>query len=212
MNYPKLRTMGEAFGLFLSVYVPAFAAVSLIRPPLWTAIPLVVAISLAIALAWIVALTRRTVLSEFGFRIPSSRFAGWAMWLGLPLAVVAGCLVHVFPSKSPIDTSGLPLWMLAVYFVIGASIQEEIIFRGLIQSFLESRLPKGFSVFGVPLSAAVLFAAALFGIVHLESGLAVFASAIALGFVAGELRRRSGSLLPGVIVHGLFNLVALLWP
>jgi len=33
-----------------------------------------------------------------------------------------------------------------------------------------------------------------------------------LGLVAGELRRKSGSLLPDVIVHALFNVPGLLWP
>jgi membrane protease YdiL (CAAX protease family) len=30
-----------------------------------------------------------------------------------------------------------------------------------------------------------------------------------LGLVAGELRRRSGSLLPAIVVHALFNCVGL---
>ena len=61
-------------------------------------------------------------------------------------------------------------------------------------------------------SPAVLFTAALFGIVHLGSGAIVLAGAVVLGLVAGELRRRSGSLLPAVIVHALFNVPGLLWP
>jgi hypothetical protein len=36
--------------------------------------------------------------------------------------------------------------------------------------------------------------------------------AIMLGVVSGELRRRSGSLLPAVIVHALFNMPELLRP
>jgi membrane protease YdiL (CAAX protease family) len=62
------------------------------------------------------------------------------------------------------------------------------------------------------MSAAVLFAATLFGVIRFESGASVAVGAIVLGLVAGELRRRSGSLLPAVILHALFNGVALLWP
>ena len=102
--------------------------------------------------------------------------------------------------------------MLGLYFGAGASIQEEIIFRGLLQTFLEERWKRSFSCFGVPVSVAVLFAATLFGVIHFESGPVVAAAAIVLGLVAGELRRRSGSLLPAVMVHVLFNVVALLWP
>jgi membrane protease YdiL (CAAX protease family) len=60
-------------------------------------------------------------------------------------------------------------------------------------------------------SAAVLFAAILFGIVHLGSGVAVFVGALLLGLLAGELRRRSGSLVPAIIVHVLFNIPGLIW-
>jgi hypothetical protein len=101
--------------------------------------------------------------------------------------------------------------MLWLYFGVCAPIQEEIIFRGLLQSFLEQRWVTTFVVFGASLSAAVLFTATLFGVSHSESGPVVVAGAIALGLVAGELRRRSGSLLPAVIVHALFNVLGLLW-
>jgi membrane protease YdiL (CAAX protease family) len=208
MNLPNLRALGIALGLFVVVYGPAFATVSLIRPSAQAAVPLIIAISLAIALVLIFALARRTAGgSEFGFSIPKFRYVGLAVILGLPLALAACWLSHLFPSKSPIDTSEFPLWMLWLYFGVGASIQEEVIFRGLLQSFLEQR----WMTHSFP-SPAVLFTAVLFGIVHLGSGPIVLSGAVVLGLVAGELRRRSGSLLPAVIVHALFNVPGALWP
>jgi membrane protease YdiL (CAAX protease family) len=199
--------------LFLAVYLPAFAAVSLLQPSVQAAVPLIIVISLAMALLLIVTLAHgASGIARFGFRAPTFRYIGLAVLLGAPLALAAATLAHLFPAKSPIDTSRLPLWILSLYFGAGASIQEEIIFRGLLQSFLEERWKRTFLCFGVPVSAAVLFAAALFGVIHFESGPVVAAAAIVLGLVAGELRRRSGSLLPAVIVHALFNAVALLWP
>jgi CAAX prenyl protease-like protein len=44
----------------------------------------------------------------------------------------------------------------------------------------------------------VVFVAALFGMIHLDSGLVVAAGAVLLGLIAGELRRMSGSLAPTV--------------
>lgn len=213
MNFPKLRAFGIALGLFVAVYGPAFAAVSLIRPSAQGAVPLIIAISLAIALVLIFTLARRTAgVSEFGLSIPKLRYIGLAVLLGLPLAFAAGWLGRLFPAKGPIDTSGFPLWMLWLYFGVGASIHEEVIFRGLLQSFLEQRWMTTFVVFRASLSAAVLFTATLFGIIHLGSGPIVITGAIVLGLVAGELRRRSGSLVPAVIVHALFNVPGLLWP
>jgi len=210
MPFPKLRALAISLGLFVAVYAPAFAAVSLIRPTAQGAVPLIIAISLSIALLFIIMLARRTAgVSEFGFSIPEFRYVGLALLLGLPLAFAAGWLGHLFPSKGPIDTSTFPLWVLWLYFGVGASVQEEVIFRGLLQSFLEQRWT---TLFSASLSPAVLFTATLFGIIHAGSGPIVIAGAIVLGLVGGELRRRSGSLLPAVIVHALFNAPGLLWP
>jgi len=212
MNFRKIRALAITLGLFVAVYGPAFAAVSLIRPTAQGAVPIIISISLAIALFLIFTLARRVgSVSEFGLSIPKFRYVGLALLLGLPLAFAAGWLGHLFPSRGPIDTSGFPLWMLWLYFGVGASVQEEVIFRGLLQSFLEQRWTTVL-VFGASLSPAVLFTATLFGIIHLGSGPIVIAGAIVLGLVSGELRRRSGSLLPAVIVHALFNIPNLLWP
>lgn len=108
--------------------------------------------------------------------------------------------------------SALPLWILTLYFGLAAPIQEEIIFRGLLQSFLEQRWVTPGRVLGVPTSPAVLVAATLFGLVHFDGGPAVAACALVLGLLAGELRRRSGSLVPAIIAHALFNLPGLMWP
>ncbi|HEV7490456.1 MAG TPA: type II CAAX endopeptidase family protein, partial [Rhodanobacteraceae bacterium] len=208
----KLQTVGIAFGLFLAVYVPAFIAVSMIRPTPRIAVPLIIGVSLLIAMALIATLVARCAekFGAFGFRLPAARYIGLAILLGLPLAVVVGSLAHMFPAKAPLDTSDFPLWMLALYFGVGSPIQEEVIFRGLLQSFVEQRWMAMVRL-GGPISVAVLFTSALFGIAHLGSGSVVFGGAIVLGLVAGELRRRSGSLIPAIIVHVLFNVPELIW-
>ena len=202
-----------ALGLFIAVYAPAFAVPSLIRPRIELAIPLIIAISLAMALLFIWLLARRGAgFSAFGFAIPSRQGYRFALLLGPPLAVAVVWLSRVFPSKPPIDVSHFPPWMIGMYFVVAAPIQEEIIFRGLIQSFLQQRWPGNFSVPGLSVSPSIIFVTILFGAMHLGSGPAVAIGASALAVLAGELRRLSGSLLPAVLVHALFNLVDALWP
>lgn len=132
------------------------------------------------------------------------------MGLGLPLALGAAWLGHAFPAEGPIDASAFPPWLLWLAFGAGASIQEEVVFRGLIQSFLARRWPETVRILGRRLPPAMLFTAVLFGLIHLESGPVVAACAVVLG-LAAELRRRSGSLLPAVIIHALFNVPDLLW-
>lgn len=83
-----------------------------------------------------------------------------------------------------------------------------MIFRGLLQSVLRrslaSREPSG--------HAAPLIVAVLFGAIHLVVGPVTAVCALVLGVIAGELRLRSGSLMPAVIVHALFNLCGMFWP
>ena len=67
MNFPKLRPLGLALGLLVAVYGPAFAAVSLIRPPAEGAVTLIIAISLAIALVLIFTASA-TDWRDFRFR------------------------------------------------------------------------------------------------------------------------------------------------
>jgi membrane protease YdiL (CAAX protease family) len=58
----------------------------------------------------------------------------------------------------------------------------------------------------------VIFTAALFGIIHLDSGTVVALEAVLLGLIAGELRRMSGSLIPAILFHALLNAASALWP
>jgi membrane protease YdiL (CAAX protease family) len=47
---------------------------------------------------------------------------------------------------------------------------------------------------------------------RLGNGRYTAAAAFLLGAMAGELRRRSGSLVPAVICHAFFNLAGIVWP
>ena len=212
MKLPRIQVFGIGIGLFLAVYIPAFVTTALVRPRVEIAIPLIIAITSLVAFTLVLLLARPPAgIAEFGFRIPNTRYMVAGTALGVTLGVAVTFLSHLFPSKPPFDVSRFAPWMIGLYFIIGSPIQEEIIFRGLIQSMLERRWMITFSVFGDSLSGAVAFTAALFGIIHLEAGVAVTIGAIVLGLIAGELRRRSASLLPAIVVHALFNAADAFW-
>jgi membrane protease YdiL (CAAX protease family) len=213
VKFPNIQTFGTGIGLFLAVYIPAFVTAGLVRPRIEVAIPLIIAITFLIAFILVLLLARPPAgITEFGFRIPKGRYVAIGTAVGLTLGVAVTFVSHLFPSKPPFDASRLTPSMIGFYFILCSPIQEEIIFRGLIQSMLERRWMITFSLFGGSLSGAVAFVAVLFGVIHLEAGVAVATGAIILGLVAGELRRRSGSLLPAVIVHALFNAADAFWP
>jgi len=162
MKFPALKAMGLGIALFVIVYVPAFATTALVRPRIDIAIPLIIAITLSVALILMFLLTRRPPrIAEFGFRIPQSPYLAGATVFGLALGLGVSFLGHLFPSKSPFDVSRFTPWMIGLYFIIGSSIQEEIIFRGLIQSMLERRWMITFSVFGGSLSGAGIYRRAI---------------------------------------------------
>ena len=212
MKLSRIQVFAIGIGLFLAVYIPAFGTTALVRPRVEIAIPLIIAITSLVAFTLVLLLARPPAgIAEFGFRIPNTRYLAIGTALGLTLGVAVTFLSYLFPSKPPFDVSRLAPWMIGLYFIIGSPIQEEIIFRGLIQSMLERRWMITFSVFGDSLSGAVAFTAALFGIIHLEAGVAVAIGAIVLGLIAGELRRRSASLLPAIVVHALFNAADAFW-
>lgn len=92
----------------------------------------------------------------------------------------------------------LPFALTAVSFVVGAAVVEELAFRGAGVTLVGGAWGRTAAVV-VP---AVLWAAA-HGLVEALPALIVF------GVGLGILRLRTGSVIPGMIVHAVFNAVAL---
>lgn len=129
----------------------------------------------------------------------------------MPIAIVLTWLDHRFGGAGPLAGLSLPWWKAVLYFVLGAPLQEEIIFRGLIQGGVARTAPGDLAVGTIRISNATLIVATLFAAVHLEVAVFTAVAAFVLGVIAGELRKRSGSLIPAVIVHILFNAGSFFW-
>jgi len=212
MKIQALKGILLVIGFFLLVYVPTFAIVGFIKPGIVVAVPLTIVISFVLAIS-IIAI--QVLISgswrEYGFRLGERRYILAAIVVGVPLGLV---LTFIDKSLSPGDPLGighLKLWMLIVYFLIGSSIQEEVVFRGLLQTVLAKHLNLELGVAGKTLSLAALLIALLFGLIHLEVGPFTAFAAFLLAVLAGELRHRSGSLVPAILVHTIFNACGLLW-
>jgi membrane protease YdiL (CAAX protease family) len=200
-----LKALALLMGRFLCVYVPAFAVVGALRVPMTRAIPLLIVITLAIALTLIGLAARRRAIADFGFRGTSLALLGWTAVISLPLAIAAAvALLHV-PEPGPLAGVHLPAWVAALYFGLAAPIQEEVIFRGLLQTTLSNDLATTRLSASARQVLPVALVAVLFAAVHLEVGPVTASFALILGIVAGESRRRSGSLLPAILAHAIFN-------
>lgn len=94
------------------------------------------------------------------------------------------------------------LAIVALSAVVVAPLAEELFFRRVLQGWLEKRLPQADG------GQAVGLAAAAFALAHAGQGLA-FLPLFPLALVLGHLVRRTGSIVPAVLLHGLFNAVSL---
>src|SRR5207248_10213234 len=101
-----------------------------------------------------------------------------------------------------------PAWILAPFvalfnesplgglFVVGllAPVTEELFFRGFVLRGFLARYPAQLAIFA---------SAVLFMVVHLNPWQSI--SALVAGLILGWLYLRTGSLLPCLLLHGLFN-------
>ena len=93
----------------------------------------------------------------------------------------------------------LPIQILLI--VIAAPVSEEICFRGMLFGGLRQKLPR---------VAAALVAGIVFGGLHALTGVSAVPPLIVFGFILSLLYEKTGSVVPGIILHMLNNSVALL--
>ena len=198
------KSLGLVILLFLAVYVPAFAVTGTVSRSLAVIVPVTIAITFIIA-AGLVALfiyRRNFSASDFGLRACEPKYILFALFAGLLLGLAVAWSIERAHEPGPFTELALPTGLLLLYFGIGAPVQEELIFRGLLQGVLA----KALGHCSATMHLAPLVIAILFSVIHLVVGPITAIFALLLGVLAGELRLRSGSLLPAVLVHALFNL------
>lgn len=171
---------------------------------------------LAIAVVW------KGDFRRFGFRLSGNLKIWKSILASLPLFLLGmliggliASLITIFFGSTPSYDFGSPnLLQQIVRIWLLASITEEIVFRGLIQTYLSSRLSSSFSIFRIRITHAALIAAILFSLAHLvlltrgagATQMAVIVvSTFILGVAAGHFRENTGSLVPAIIIHMLFN-------
>jgi membrane protease YdiL (CAAX protease family) len=206
------QAFGIALGLLLAVYVPTFVLAAVLRLRIEHVVPLVIVVSAALAYGLMLALVRRgpLTLSDFGLRRPVMHGAVVAVTFSIAAVIIVTFLLNKVREPGPLAGTVLAPALAWLYFGLGAPAQEELIFRGLVQTMLSRSFADSAASTPYAGIAAMVVAAVLFGLVHLEVGLYTAAAALVLGVLAGELRRRSESLIPAVLTHAAFNIAGLL--
>jgi len=167
----------------------------------------------AATLATIAVLVRRGVApAELGFgpvRLPDDVALGVAavVFLLVPLLALAAALDKVVPYHHAlvdflaVHRDPLAIGLVVFAAVVAAPIAEEFLFRRVLQGWLERREAEwGWA-------APIVLSSLAFAVAHVGQGLA-WVPLFFFGLVAGYLARQTGSIVPGIVMHALFNAVS----
>ena len=217
----SLLKAGCGLALFLGsqllVSVGAVTVVTLLHPELTAAelearitaqSPLIMVISGVLTLLAVVLfflLRKQSPLRAVGLVPVEDRLVGTAAAITPALYVVVTLAMAMIPehlmesydqASASLDGSDMLTMLATVFF---APLVEEIIFRGVIQSRLERVMPGWL---------ACLLAALLFGLCHGQWIWMTYA--FVMGFLFGRMRQVTGSLLPSLVAHAVFNTIGFL--
>lgn len=142
------------------------------------------------------------ILRRLGVRGFSPSALGWmAATVGayLAFAILYGLLI-VEPKQEDIAEGfgAVPVQVLLI--VLLAPISEELCFRGMLYGGLREKFPR---------AGAALLAGLIFGLLHAFTGLTAVPPLVAFGFLLCLLYEKTGSIVPGILLHMLNNSVAL---
>ncbi len=207
-----------ALALAAAVCLAAMYAPGIVRvppasffPPTFVTHSLMLALS--VAAMWLISKGR---LALYGFTKGAYKFSPRILLWVLPMAVLSTVQAVASHEQGTGGPPGFTKPQLIVFVWVYASICEETLTRGLLQTLLSRNAKVGAAV-PHGLSMPVLVSGLFFGSMHIMlvkfMGLAaipVILLAVFLGLVAARYRERTGSLLPAIIIHALFNIGGML--
>ena len=178
--------------------------------------PFIQGILMFIASVLIVLVLSKGNLKYYGFK--------WNWDFPLKKLVLISIAIGIFTNffidvilKSPATNTPWENWTLIDYVIntwIVASIAEETLTRGLVQSYLSPFKHQGIQLFGYQLSLPVIVGAVFFSLMHLVLLIlrvdiymvfSILLMALILGLMAGYHREKTGSLIPAIVIHTCFN-------
>ncbi len=155
----------------------------------------------------------RRELSSYGFKRGFFRMTPTILLWMIPTSVLSVLQFVASRSGAPTqDMVNLTRVQVVLFIWIYASVGEEIFVRGLLQGYLAPLERYRITLVGKSLSVPVLFCALFFGAMHVvlwpkmgPLALVPMGLAALLGVVTGYYREKTGSLVPAILIHGLFN-------
>jgi membrane protease YdiL (CAAX protease family) len=134
------------------------------------------------------------------FRPSAAKWMAAAVGAYLIFAILYSALIVQPHQKDIAEGFGvIPVQVLLI--VIAAPVSEEVCFRGMLYGGLRERLPR---------LGAALLGGLIFGGLHALTGITAVPPLIVFGFILSLLYEKTGSIVPGILLHMLNNSVALL--
>jgi membrane protease YdiL (CAAX protease family) len=163
---------------------------------------------LSLLLSWVIVtgFGKRSFRGALGlgwtdtFKFPHAVALGVGLF-GLSLALMALLPRHETDMDKLLQFGLLVRVTLALVATVGAPIQEEIVYRGVLYTALEK---------AIGLRASLVIVSLLFWSVHVfqyRESLATLVAVLVLSFALTALRAWSGKLLPCVATHLFFNAI-----
>jgi CAAX protease family protein len=159
-------------------------------------------VPMAIA-SWRGASSLGEVLARLGvrtFKLSALKWMAAAIVVYLALGALYSQLI-VEPHQEDIAKGFGAIPFQIVLIVFAAPISEEVCFRGMLFGGLREKLPR---------IGAALLSGLIFGGLHALTGVTAVPPLILFGILLALLYEKTGSILPGIILHMLNNAVALL--
>ena len=161
---------------------------------------------LSVLLSWMIVtgMGKRSFSEALGLHWPQNFRLWHALALGVGMFALSALLMSVLPRHETDMDKFLKFGtvvrvVLALVATIGAPIQEEIVYRGVLYTALEK---------SIGMRGSVMLVSLLFWGVHVMQywqSLATLVAVLLLSFVLTGLRAWSGKLLPCVATHLFFN-------
>ncbi len=216
MKFRPISMSILAIALTLAVFLAALYATKIVHLPRGSFFPpSLVTHSLMLVLSLVaMLLISKGRLDLYGFTRGTYKFSPSILLWILPMAVLAtaGALASRGGHGVAGPAAGFTKLQVIVFVWIYASICEETLVRGLLQTLL-SRSAKAGASAGCWLSMPVVVSGIFFGAMHLmlvkqmgSGAIPIILLTTCLGLVVARYREKTGSLIPAIFIHMLFNI------
>jgi len=183
--------------------------------PEWMSVFVNYGVMLAVSLILVLASSMGDA-SSFGFTRPKvgGGYRAGITW-GVILGVIASIVSLASHAGGMSPLKGLSFVQIILLVWVLASVAEEVLVRGYVQSYLEPLIDRGFTAFRMRISLPVILSALFFAAMHiilLATGTSflltyiIVVFAFFLGLIAAYQRERTGSILPAIAAHVSFNI------